>query len=268
MIQNISVGKYLPGDSIIHKLDPRTKLLIFFLMTIVIFWVRSLSALILISMGCGILMKLTNISAVRFVKNNKTLIFVSLTTAFINLMFEAQARLITSGKFYVSQKGIKLSCIMIIKLITLMITTSSIMFTTSPTQIAYSVEKILAPFEFLGINSRDIALTITITLKFIPTVFEETTKIINAQRARGANFKTRNILKFFKNLLSVLVPLLVSSLRRADSLALAIESRCYDSSKPHSTFKSYKFKPVDFAAILITFILILGVIGCNLWIKI
>lgn len=267
MIRNISVGKYLPGDSVIHKLDPRTKLFILFSMTLIIFCTRNIYALLFVLLSCILMMIFTNISLSKFIKNNKTLLFISIVTSIMNLMFEAESKFITQGKFYISEKSLKISGIMFIKFLSLMITTSSVMFTTSPGELAYAVEKILIPFEFLGLNSRDIGLTITITLKFIPTVFEETVKIINAQRSRGVTFKNKNIFKSLKNLLSIVAPLLISSIRRANFLAMALESRCYDSSKPHTSFKSYKFKLNDFVVTLITVIFIIGVIGCSLWIK-
>ncbi len=267
MIKNISIGKYIEGNSKMHQLDARTKIILWLVFTLLAFLTHSFISLSLILISCVFMMKLSDISALKFLKSNSLIIILSLFTTLLNLVFEAEAKLITSGKFYITSKTMKVSFIIFIKFISLILTTSAVMFTTSANEISYVVEKTFMPLSCIGINSRDIALTITITLRFIPTVLEEAKKIVNAQLSRGARFKNKNIFKTFKACLSVFIPLLVSSFSRAECLATALEARCY-SGEAHTSFKEFKFKKKDFIALLLALLLILGVIGCNLWIKI
>lgn len=137
------------------------------------------------------------------------------------------------------------------------------MFTTSPQEISAAFESILSPLKFLGVNIQEISMTITLSLRFIPVLFEETGKIINAQKVRGANFKSRNIIKKIKAYFNVFIPLFVFSFRRAANIALAMESRCYDASRKRTSFKHMNFKKSDVIAVAIILIIFIGVTICN-----
>lgn len=268
MIKNISISKYVPGDSLIHNLDTRTKLFISLAITILAFLVNNPIALGLMFIFCVCTILISKISVSKLIKSNMIILSISVFTTFLNLFFEAQSKLVTSGHFSVTPKSIRNSIVLFLRLISLIFMSSLLMFTTSSNQISNSIEKILKPLNRIGLNSRDIALTITITLRFLPIIFEEAKKILDAQKSRGANFKNKNIFKNIKSILSILIPLIVSSVNRADDLAMALESRCYDSNRKHTNFKINKFKHSDIIAMICTLILIIGVMLCNAMIKI
>lgn len=268
MFKNISIGKYIPGNSIIHKLNPKTKMLMSFIVTLLIFSTKNIVALILIFLSCIISINMSGISISKFIKNNLFVIGFAFFTTFINLIFEAESKLLTTGFIYVSLKSIRNSTTVFLRLISLILSTSIVMTTTSANEISNSIESILYPLSFIKFNPRDIALTITITLRFIPTMFEEINKIIDAQRCRGASFKNKSLRKNLKSILSIFVPLFVSSINRAEELAIALESRGYNSSEKHTKFKSVKFKKRDMYAFLYLIILIIGVLLCMMFIKI
>lgn len=268
LIKNFSIGKYVPGDSLIHNLDTRTKLFISFTITILVFLVGNPIALGLVLISCICAIFVSKISFLKFLKSNIVILSISVFTTFLSLFFEAQSKLITSGHFYVTNKSLRNSTMIFLRLVSLIFMSSLLMYTTSSNQISHSIEKILKPLNCIGLNSRDIALTITITLRFLPIIFEEAKKILDAQKCRGASFKSRNIFKNIKSILSILVPLIVSAINRADDLAMALESRCYDGDRSHTNFKINKFKRSDIMAMVCTLILIVGVILCNTMIKI
>lgn len=268
MIKNISIGKYIPGDSFLHKLDTRTKILISMTMTITAFSTKDLNLLLILSLIGLLMVKLSGIMISKFIRSNFVILLFSLFTILTSLIFEVCHSFSTSGAISISRKSLDISTGIFLRLISIILATSSVMYTTSPNEISSSVEKMLIPLKFFGISPRDIALTLTITLKFIPTIFEEANKILNAQRARGANFGSKNIIKNIKAISSVFIPLFVSSIRRADDLAVALESRCYSSFGNHTNFKDSKFKKQDYIAFLILGLFILGVILCKILLKI
>lgn len=268
MIKNISIGKYVPGDSLIHNLDTKTKLLISLVVTILTFSVSNPIALSLILISCIFAIFMSKISVSKIIKSNIIILSISVFTTFLNLFFEAQSKFVTSGHFSVTPKSIRNSTVLFLRLISLIFMSSLLMFTTSGNQISNSIEKILKPLNRIGLNSRDIALTITITLRFLPIIFEEAKKILDAQKSRGANFKNKNIFNNIKSILSILIPLIVSSINRADDLAMALESRCYDSNREHTNFKINKIKRSDIVAMICTLILTIGVMLCSAMIKI
>ena len=214
------------------------------------------------------MIKISKIPFVRFIRSNTIILLTSVSTTLINLFFEAESKLLTTGVFYVTPKNIRNSSCVFLRLFSLIFVSSVMMFTTSPNCIASSIEKILKPLDKIGICSRDIALTVTITLRFIPTLFDEFERITNAQKARGASFKNKNLFKNLKAFSSVLGPLFISSFKRADELAEALESRGYDGNYSHTSFNLFKFGINDIIALIFTGLLIIGVILCHMFIKI
>ncbi len=253
MLKNITIGKYIPGNTFLHRLDARTKIIISFVFTILIFFSKSIFVLSFILTLGFFLIKLTGASILRFFKSNIFILSFPIAAATLNT--------ILAGR--ISEKILLSTAISLIKILSLIFTSSWIMFTTSPNELSYSMEKILKPIDYIGLSSRDISLTITITLRFFPTVFEEVSKIISAQKRRGANFKNKSFSKNLKSIFSVLIPLFVSSIKKADDLAVALESRCYESGRKRTCFKNSKFKKEDYIALFILGILTLGVIVCT-----
>ncbi len=268
MIKNIAIGKYLPGDSVIHKLDARIKLVTSAIFLSLMFLAQNYAALAVL-LGFIILSAIiSSVPLKNYITRNKSIITVSFFTALINLFFEAETHFLRSGNFLVTPQNLKNSIIVFLRLISLILMSSLTMFTTSPGDISCAIESLLSPLKYLGVNVQEIAITITISLRFIPTLFEETDKIITAQRSRGANFKSRSLIKKVKAFSAVIIPIFISSFKKANDLAIAMESRCYDSSKPRTRFKKLKIKHYDIAAVICIILIFLGVILCNKLIKI
>lgn len=258
MLKNITIGKYIPGNTVLHRLNARTKIIISFVFTILIFFSKSIFVLNFILLLGLFLMKLIGASILRFFKSNIFILSFPLVAAVLNT--------ILAGR--ISEKILLSTAISLIKILSLIFTSSWIMFTTSPNELSYSMEKILKPLDYIGLNSRDISLTITITLRFFPTIFEEASRIISTQKRRGATFRNKSFSKNLKSVFSILIPLFVSSIKKADDLAVALESRCYESGKKRTYFKNSKFKKEDYIAFFILGILTLGVIICTQALKI
>ncbi len=253
----------MPGDSVIHRLDPRIKLISSALFLGVIFWIRSYLALTLL---LGFVISCAFISQVpfkKYMKLNRSIMIVSFFTALINLFFEAETIFLKSGEFLITPQSFKNSIVVFMRLISLVLMSSLTMFTTSPSDISCALESLLNPLKYLGINVQEIAITITISLRFIPTLFEETDKVITAQRSRGADFKSKNIVKKIKAFSAVLIPIFISSFKKANDLATAMESRCYDSSRSRTKYKELHIKFSDILAIVFIILIFLGVVLCN-----
>lgn len=188
---------------------------------------------------------------------------ISAFTACINLFFDLETSFLSTGYFIVKPIVIKNSIMVFFRLFIITVIGAVTMFTTSPQSFSFALEKILSPLDFIKINSQEVSLTISIALKFIPILFEETNKIIIAQKARGANFKDKNIFKRIKSYSAVVIPVLVSSFKKSEDLAISIDCRCYDSSKKRTKLKPLKMRKRDIIFLILTLIFFAGVILCN-----
>ena len=263
MIKNIALGKYLPGNSLIHKLDPRIKLITSALFLTFVFMAQRYSSLIILLIFVMLSAFMSYVPLKTYIKMNKSIIIISFFTALVNLFFEAETHFLKFGNFLITPQNLRISIIVFIRLILLILMSSLVMFTTSPGGISCAIESLLNPLKYIGVNVQEIAITITISLRFIPTLFEETDKIITAQRSRGANFKSKNLIKKIKVFSAVVIPIFISSFKKANDLATAMESRCYDSSRNRTKFKKLKIKSYDIAAVIFIILIFSGVILCN-----
>ncbi len=264
----MALGKYLPGDSAIHKLDPRIKLLTSALFFSLMFWVRSYAALTIILIFIISSAALSSVPLKNYIKQSKSIILVSLFTTLINLFFEAETHFLKSGSFSITPINLKNSIIVFIRLLSLILMSSLTIFTTSPGDISCALESLLSPLKYIGVNVQEIATTVTISLRFIPTLFEEANKIATAQRARGADFKSKNIIKKIKAFSAVVIPLFISSFKKASDLAMAMESRCYDNSRKRTKFRELQIHSIDIMAIVIITLVFSGVVLCSVMIEI
>lgn len=263
MIKNMALGKYLPGDSLIHKLDSRIKLITSAVFLSGTFLAQSYLSLAILLAFVILSAVASRISLKEYIKSNKSIIIISFFTALVNLFFEAETYFLKSGVFRVTPRGIKNSIIVFMRLLSLVLMSSLTMFTTSPGDISCALESILSPLKYIGVNVQEIAITITISLRFIPTLFEETNKIITAQRSRGADFNNKNPIKKIKAFSTVIIPIFISSFKKANDLATSMESRCYDSSKDRTKFRELHVKHYDVVAIVLITIIFIVVILCN-----
>ena len=251
MFKDVAFGQYYPADSIIHRLDARVKMLITLLFVIAIFFIKSyfgfmLTAVILI--GIVLLAKLPMMSVLKSVKG---VMFIILFTAILNLFLIKKGEVLWSWKiFTITKDGVNTTIKMVLRLVLLISGASLLSLTTTPVALADGVESLMSPLKLIKVPVRDIAMIMSIALRFIPTLFEETNKIISAQKARGASFDTGGLFARAKAMLPVLIPLFVNSFRRADELAFAMDARCYNATDNRTKMKKAKFGVGDAFALL------------------
>jgi len=253
LLSNFPIGQYIPGSSLIHRLDARIKIILLLGALIILFWARSFTSYTIYFFYLLLTVIFSSISFRYLIRTLKPLLFLILLTFFINLIFTTSGKVILEWKgIKITKEGLVMGMQMSMRLIFLILFSSLLTLTTSPLEIADALEYLLFPLKFLGISSFEIAMMITIAIRFIPTLLEETERIIKAQMSRGADFESRNILKRIYNMVPVLVPLFVSAFRRADDLAFAMESRCYRGGEFRTKLRIAKIRAIDFQAILIS----------------
>lgn len=264
MIRDITLGQYYPEQSVIHRLDARTKILGTLLYIIEIFLVNSFAGFGLVILALGVLIGISRVP-VRFIfKGLKAVVFIILLTFVLNL-FMFDGTVLLHWKFLtITYEGLYRSCFMALRLILLIIGTSMLTLTTKPMELTDGLEKLLKPFNRLGLPSHEIALMMSIALRFIPTLLEETDKIMKAQQARGADFESGSLIQRVKNMIPILIPLFVGSFRIAQDLALAMEARCYHGGVGRTRMKEIVFRRRDgVAGVLLA--VFLGIVIASRW---
>ena len=264
MIRDITLGQYYPEQSVIHRLDARTKILGTLLYIIEIFLVNSFAGFGLVILALGVLIGISKVP-VRFIfRGLKAVVFIILLTFLLNL-FMFDGTVLWHWKFLtITYEGLYRSCFMALRLILLIIGTSMLTLTTKPMELTDGLEKLLKPFNRFGLPSHEIALMMSIALRFIPTLLEETDKIMKAQQARGADFESGNLIQRVKNMIPILIPLFVGSFRIAQDLALAMEARCYHGGVGHTRMKEIVFSRRDgVAGVLLA--VFLGIVIASRW---
>ena len=259
MLKDITIGQYLPGDTIIHRLDPRVKILIVMFFIASLFFINSFYPYIFILGFIGVSVGLSQLPIKFILKGLKPLIFIILITFTINVFMTKGEVLFPIGPLVVTKEGLYQATFMALRLIFLITGTSLLTLTTSPISLTDGIEKLLMPFSRLGLPAHELAMMMTIALRFIPTLLEETDKIMKAQMARGADFESGNILKRAKALVPLLVPLFVNAFRRADELATAMEARCYRGGENRTRLNELKLRKQDIA-ILVSMMIFFGFI--------
>ncbi len=250
MFRNIIIGQYVPGDSFLHRMDAKTKLILTLLFIILLFCINApLSYLVVTLMVFG----LTAASGVpwRFIaRGMKPMVILLAVTVVLNMFMTPGEYLwaVNIGSFTlgITRQGVATAFFMFLRLVYLVMGTSLLTLTTTPLMLTDGIEKILKPFERIKVPAHEIAMMMTIAIRFIPTLAEETDKIMKAQTARGADFESGNILRRAKAMLPLLVPLFVGAFRRADELATAMEARCYGSSRHRTKMKQTKAGRIDY----------------------
>ena len=241
-------------DSFIHKLDPRTKILITFVFIITLFFINKFYGYIFVVIFLGIVILLSKLSFKYIYKGVKPIFILILITAVLNVFLVTgtpETLVFKLGFISIYTQGIKTAIFMALRLIFLIMGTSIMTLTTSPIELTDGIEKLLAPFKKVGLPAHELAMMMTIALRFIPTLIDETDKIMKAQQARGADFETGNLVQKAKNLIPLLVPLFISSFRRADELAMAMEARCYRGGEGRTRMKQLKLEKKDAIAFVV-----------------
>ena len=266
MIKDITIGQYIPGDSFIHKLDPRVKILISIFYITALFLINNFEGYIFVIAFTVLSVTISKVPVRYIYKGLKPIFILLLFTALINIFMTSGDVLLFQWKFLrVYREGLVMAAFMILRLTFLIIGTSLLTLTTSPIELTDGIEKLLNPFKKIGVPAHELAMMMTIALRFIPTLMDETDKIMKAQMARGADFESGNIFRRAKNLIPLLVPLFISSFRRADELAMAMEARCYRGGEGRTRMKQLKLTNRDFVAGFTTVLFVGLCIASRYW---
>ena len=266
MLKDITLGQYFPGDTIVHRLDPRTKILVVIIFIVALFlavdWI-SYAVMFLITAMC---IKLSSIRLKSLMKGLKPLVFIILLTGILNLFYTKEGTVLLDWWiFTVTTGGIKRAFLMVVRIMLLVCGTLLLTYTTSPLALTDGLEMLLNPLKKIKVPVHEMSMMMSIALRFIPTLIEETDKIMSAQKARGADFSTGKLTERAKALLPLLVPLFVSSFRRADELAVAMESRCYHGGEGRTRMKTLKMAPRDWLCFLFWALVLGGMIAMNVY---
>lgn len=254
MIRDITLGQYFPSDSRIHALDPRTKIIITFFYIIETFVINNFIGFVALTLGLSIVIAVSRVP-VKFIFRGLKVIFVIIIFTFVLNLFMMDGRVLWHWKFLtITYEGLYRAIFVAIRLVLLIVGTSMLTLCTKPIELTDGLEKLLSPLSKIGVPSGEIALMMSIALRFIPTLTDETDKIIKAQQARGADFESGNILRRAKSLIPILVPLFIGSFKIAQDLALAMEARCYHGGKARTRMNQIAFKRIDLIAAVIVLI--------------
>ena len=271
MMKNITMGQYYPVDSWVHRLDPRTKILLTVAMIVGVFLVKSMVGYGLILGFMYLVSKLSNIPFKMLVKGVKPLRFILILTFLLNLFFNnGTTMLINWGFLKISYEGVSQAVHYSLRLVFLVLGTSLMTLTTSPIALSDGIEMLLSPLKKIHFPAHELAMMMSIALRFIPTLMEEADKIMKAQMARGADFESGNLLARAKAMVPLLVPLFVSAFRRAGDLAMAMESRCYHGGENRTRLRVLKITKNDWTAAaavigLVVLIVLEGYVTLPIW---
>ncbi|GFR35256.1 energy-coupling factor transporter transmembrane component T family protein [Thermobrachium celere] len=251
MIKDITIGQYLPGDSVVHRLDPRIKIILSAIYVIDLFLINSFLGYLYVAIFTALVILISKIPFKYIFKSLKPILWILIFTGVLNAFLTPGNVVAKVGPFSVTDKGLYLAAFMVIRIIFLIVGTSVLTLTTSPIALTDGIELLLNPFKKIGVPAHELAMMMTIALRFIPTLIDETDKIIKAQKARGADFESGNIINRAKNLIPILVPLFINSFRRADELALAMEARCYRGGEGRTRMKQFNINKNDYLALTV-----------------
>lgn len=251
MIKDITIGQYVPGESFVHRLDPRIKIILSFLFIINLFIINNFIGYLFVLAFIALTVVISKLSFKYLYKGLKPIFVLLVITAVLNMFMTTGGNLIFQwGIFKIYDEGLRTAIFMVLRLIFLIIGTSILTLTTSPIELTDGIERLLNPFKKIGVPAHELAMMMTIALRFIPTLMDETDKIMKAQMARGADFESGNLFTKAKSLIPILVPLFISSFRRADELAMAMEARCYKGGEGRTRMKVLKLTYNDLIAVL------------------
>lgn len=251
MLRDITIGQYYPADSHIHRLDPRTKVIFTFFYIIALFLVKDYAGFLPAITIFGISVAVSKVPLKYILKGLKPIVFIILLTVVFNFFWGGGETLFKIGFLKVKSEGVKRGIFLAIRLILLMLGTSMMTFTTTPTKLTDALESILKPLNIIKIPVHEISMMMSIALRFIPILIEETDKIMKAQQARGADFESGNIFKRAKAMIPIFIPLIISAFRRAFDLAMAMEARCYHGGEGRTKLNPMKYRGEDYVAFLI-----------------
>lgn len=250
MLSDITIGQYVKGNSLLHRLDPRTKIIGVFLLMAALFSVNNAVGLAVIAGFIILVLLLSQVPLKFYLKGLKPLVIIIIFTALMQMTL-TPGEVIWSWSFIkVTLEGVRLALFMCSRLVFLVLITSVLTLTTTPIALTDAIETLLNPLKPIGVPAHELAMMMTIALRFIPTLIEETEKIIKAQTARGADFDSGNLINRAKALLPILVPLFLSAFKRADELAIAMEARCYHGGEGRTRLYELRYERRDYLVLV------------------
>ena len=263
-LKDITLGQYFPGNSPVHRLDPRTKLIAVMLYIVALFLCSFVVTYALMFAVLCLCIAVSRVPAKSIVRGMKPVVFIVIFTAVLNLFYTpGQQVIFRLWVFQVTMEGVYSAFFMVIRILMLISGTFLLTYTTSPILLTDGLEDLMNPLKKLRVPVHELAMMMSIALRFIPTLIEETDKIMSAQRARGADFESGGLVRRAKALVPLLVPLFISAFRRADELAVAMECRCYHGGEGRTRLRQLKYRPADYftiaAALIIT--VAVGIMG-------
>ena len=258
MLKDITLGQYFPGTSVVHRLDPRTKLIVLIVYIVALFSAKNWLSYGIVFGFLVVSIAVSKIPVKAIVRGLKPLVLILVFTGLLNLFFTAgETVLVSFWKITITLEGVTRAVFMVVRILMLISGTFLLTYTTSPISLTDGLESLLNPLKKIRVPVHELSMMMCIALRFIPTLIEETDKIMSAQKARGADFENGKLMERVKALIPILVPLFISAFRRADELATAMECRCYQGGDGRTKMKLLRYKRYDF----VTFLVIAALFG-------
>lgn len=264
MIRDITIGQYYPSNSILHHLDPRVKLIGTLAYIVSLFLFNTFYGYIAVTIFLFSIIKLSKVPIPYIVKGLKAIVVLLIFTSVFNAFLLPGDPIVEWGILKITKQGLRAAAFMGIRLVFLILGSSIMTFTTTPNQLTDGLEKLMRPLKHIKVPVHEIAMMMSIALRFIPILLEETDKIMKAQMARGADFESGGLLKRAKSLIPLLVPLFVSAFRRANDLAMAMEARCYRGGEGRTKMKPLHYKGIDYVAYIMLLIYVAAIVAVKI----
>ena len=262
MLKDITLGQFFPGDTVAHRLDPRTKILLVVLYIVALFCANSLLAYGILALVLAVCVRVSHVGLKSLVRGLKPVVFIIVFTGVLNLFFTpGDHTLVEWGVLRITETGARNALFMVLRIMLLIMGTFLMTYTTSPISLTDGLERLLNWMKKLHVPVHELAMIMSIALRFIPTLIEETDKIMSAQKARGADFESGSIIQKAKALIPILVPLFVSAIRRAEELATAMECRCYHGGEGRTKLHVLQYAGRDYAALALGVVITAGIIA-------
>ena len=264
-MRDMTFGQYFPGNSFLHKLDPRMKLVLTLLFIVLVFLPQNWWGVLLTVVFLATVVALSRLPVKMLFKSVRPVLFLVLFTALLNVLYVHEGTpLWRWGFLHVTTGGLNNAAFIAVRIVCLILGSSLLTYTTTPTALTDGIERLLAPLKLVKVNPHELAMMMTIALRFIPTLMEETDKIMAAQKARGADMESGGLLRRVKALVPILIPLFVSSFRRAYDLAMAMECRCYQGGQGRTRMKQLRTTRLDWVALSAYLLVLAGLIVLNI----
>lgn len=268
MLKDITIGQFFPGESLIHRLDPRFKIIMTLIYIVMLFTGDSIACLVVGAVFTVMAILLSKIPLKIFFRSIKPIFPFLLFTAVLNILFVRTGDVLFEWAFLkITTEGINISVFMIVRITLLIMGSSLLTYTTTPITLTDAIERLLSPLKKIKVPVHELAMMMSIALRFIPTLIEETDKIMSAQKARGAEIDTGSLMTRARNMIAILVPLFISAFRRADELATAMECRCYNGGEGRTRLRQLKSAARDYIALAVTVLFYAAVIVLDIIIK-